>query len=115
METINRSLLFTYLNKHHTPTKMVVAGVGVEHGKLVEAVEKYFVQESTIWSNDSALGMSKVIPVDNSVAQYTGGLAKVGIFEYTLVLVKSYFYFELDRKNVIFLNLRQQVYQYYHI
>jgi processing peptidase subunit alpha len=37
---IDRKILFTYMKNHYIPKRMVVAGVGVEHKKLVDAVEK---------------------------------------------------------------------------
>ena len=45
---------------------MVVAGVGVDHDVLVEAVQKHFVDTPPSWKTDS-----KVVS-DQSVAQYTG-------------------------------------------
>ncbi|NP_001164373.1 mitochondrial-processing peptidase subunit alpha [Nasonia vitripennis] len=72
---IDRKILFTYLKHHHTPKRMVVAGVGVEHKRLVEAVEKYFVDQKPIWEEDSSLIISDRSKnfVDESIAQYTGG------------------------------------------
>lgn len=73
---IDRKILFTYLKNHYAPNRMVIAGVGVEHEALVEAVQKYFVDEKPIWEEDESL----IIPgkqtnlVDESVAQYTGGI-----------------------------------------
>ncbi|XP_018903070.1 mitochondrial-processing peptidase subunit alpha [Bemisia tabaci] len=77
IEKIDRSVLFTYIKNHYTPSRMVVAGVGVEHDALLESVNKYFVEEKPIWEEDKSL----VIPgesygVDQSIAQYTGGLVQ---------------------------------------
>ena len=47
---------------------MVVAGVGVDHDKLVESVQRHFVEKPTAWRSER-----KIAP-DQSVAQYTGGL-----------------------------------------
>ncbi|CAG5095106.1 Similar to PMPCA: Mitochondrial-processing peptidase subunit alpha (Pongo abelii) [Cotesia congregata] len=71
---INRNILFTYLKNYYTPKRMVVAGVGIEHNDLVNAVKKYFVNEKPIWEQDSSLALDKINTVDNSIAQYTGGL-----------------------------------------
>ncbi|XP_074113534.1 mitochondrial-processing peptidase subunit alpha [Cotesia typhae] len=71
---INRNILFTYLKNHYTPKRMVVAGVGIEHNDLVNAVKKHFVDEKPIWEQDSSLALDKTNTVDNSIAQYTGGL-----------------------------------------
>jgi len=72
IDAINRKTLMTYLKTYHSPERMVLAGVGVEHDQLVELAEKYFVNEKPIWSEEK----SKGIP-DRSVAQYTGGLVTI--------------------------------------
>ncbi|XP_015512900.1 mitochondrial-processing peptidase subunit alpha isoform X1 [Neodiprion lecontei] len=72
---IDRNILFTYLKNHYTPSRMVVAGVGIEHKALVDAVQEFFVTEKPIWKQNTDL----VLPergsnfVDKSIAQYTGG------------------------------------------
>lgn len=77
LQKINRNILFTYLSQHHTPKRMVLAGVGVEHGRLVEAAQKYFVENKPIWETDNELISSiQNVPVDGSIAQYTGGLVQ---------------------------------------
>jgi processing peptidase subunit alpha len=74
---IDRELLFTYLSQHYTPERMVVAGVGVDHDKLCDAVQKHFVDKKAIWESDRGLfSPHKNITVDDSVAQYTGGLVQ---------------------------------------
>ncbi|XP_022229410.1 mitochondrial-processing peptidase subunit alpha [Drosophila obscura] len=75
LESIDRSVLMNYLKHHHSPSRMVIAGVGVDHDELVEHVRKYFVEEEAIWENEPE---SKVGPkqVDTSIAQYTGGIVK---------------------------------------
>lgn len=37
---IDQSLLFSYLRHHHTPSRMVVAAVGVDHDAFVECAQK---------------------------------------------------------------------------
>ncbi|CAN8005027.1 unnamed protein product [Ixodes hexagonus] len=37
---LSREVLYTYLSHHYVPSRMVVAGVGVEHGPLVEMVHR---------------------------------------------------------------------------
>ncbi|XP_076653914.1 mitochondrial-processing peptidase subunit alpha [Halictus rubicundus] len=86
IDYIDRKILFQYMKNHHTPNRMVVAGVGVEHEHLVSAVQKHFVEKKTIWEEeeaeergkDSNLVSSgkeneKLNAVDTSIAQYTGG------------------------------------------
>lgn len=80
MNKIDRELLFTYLCQHYTPERMVVAGVGVDHNKLCEAVQKHFVDKKPIWESDRTLFTpQKNFGVDDSVAQYTGGIVQVCI------------------------------------
>jgi len=75
---IDRSILYTYLKNHYTPERMVVAGVGVDHDKLVESVSKYFVDTLPIWEQDKTLAVAgHPGGVDSSIAQYTGGLVQV--------------------------------------
>ena len=48
---------------------MVVAGVGVDHDRLCETVQKHFVDNPPIWKSEN---IPSVI-TDSSTAQYTGG------------------------------------------
>lgn len=75
IEKINRDVLMSFLRLHHTPSRMVVAGVGVDHDELVKHTEKYFTQKST-WDIEGVPNTS-VNAVDTSVAQYTGGEVRV--------------------------------------
>lgn len=96
-EKIDRDVLLSFLRLHHTPSRMVVAGVGVDHDELVKYVEKYFTMEST-WELES-LKNTSISAVDKSVAQYTGGEIKVSdtylhTFHLpTTVLVYLFFFF----------------------
>lgn len=57
---------------------MVLAGVGVEHKRLVDIAQKYFVEKKPIWETHEELVTSNQnVAVDGSVAQYTGGLVQV--------------------------------------
>ncbi|CAL1293081.1 unnamed protein product [Larinioides sclopetarius] len=73
---IDQKVLYTYLKNHFTPSRMVVAGVGIEHDALIEACQKHFVERSPVWEMEN-LTLDQDIPVDNSLSQYTGGLVKV--------------------------------------
>lgn len=66
---ISSQTLYTYLAAYHRPERMVVAGVGVDHDRLVETVHKNFVDKPPIWAKES---LQQVVS-DRSVAQYTGG------------------------------------------
>lgn len=70
---IDRVMLLNYLKHHHTPTRMVVAGVGVPHDVLVEQVQKYFVEQKPTWETEKFQSKGANY-VDTSVAQYTGGM-----------------------------------------
>ncbi|CAG0886670.1 unnamed protein product [Darwinula stevensoni] len=74
-EKIERPLLLSFLKAHHSPSRMVVAGVGVEHAHLVEAVQKYFVDEKSIWDVENVDPQGNIV-VDSSIAQYTGGIVQ---------------------------------------
>lgn len=72
---VDRNVLLSYLRLHHTPSRMVVAGVGVDHDELVKYVEKHFVNKQSTWEIETVANNS-VTTVDTSVAQYTGGIVK---------------------------------------
>uniref|UniRef100_A0A8D8V1Q5 Mitochondrial-processing peptidase subunit alpha n=1 Tax=Cacopsylla melanoneura TaxID=428564 RepID=A0A8D8V1Q5_9HEMI len=76
ISVINNNTLFTYLKNYYQPSKMVLAGVGVEHDKLVEAATKYFVDKEPIWSQDKSLVLTDKRVIDTSKAMYTGGFVK---------------------------------------
>ncbi|EHH23674.1 hypothetical protein EGK_07191 [Macaca mulatta] len=68
---INREVLHSYLRNYYTPDRMVLAGVGVEHEHLVDCAQKYLLGVQPAW------GSAEAVDVDRSVAQYTGGIAKL--------------------------------------
>ncbi|XP_075554383.1 mitochondrial-processing peptidase subunit alpha isoform X4 [Dermacentor variabilis] len=74
---VGRQVLYTYLSHHFTPSRMVVAGVGVDHTALVEAVHRYFVEQVPIWQDNPELILDPRMEPDASIAQYTGGVVKV--------------------------------------
>uniref|UniRef100_A0A1L8E0U1 Mitochondrial-processing peptidase subunit alpha n=1 Tax=Nyssomyia neivai TaxID=330878 RepID=A0A1L8E0U1_9DIPT len=69
---IDRSTLLSYLKLHHTPSRMVVAGVGIPHDELVRYVEKYFVSTPTTWESEKVPSKGPHA-ADTSLALYTGG------------------------------------------
>ncbi|KAI4459343.1 metalloprotease [Holotrichia oblita] len=74
---ITQNMLFSFLSHHYTPERMVVAGVGVEHERLVDIAYKYFVDQAPIWKTERNLYVPpKNLSVDESIAQYTGGLVQ---------------------------------------
>ncbi|GAB1602777.1 mitochondrial-processing peptidase subunit alpha-like [Argonauta hians] len=73
---IDKQLLHTYLHNFHTPSRMVLAGVGMKHEALVSVAEEYFLNVTPSWDKDASL-IKPTHGADNSLAQYTGGLVKV--------------------------------------
>ncbi|XP_030063492.1 mitochondrial-processing peptidase subunit alpha [Microcaecilia unicolor] len=71
IEQIDQKVLHAYLRNYYTPSRMVLAGVGIEHEQLTECARKYLVGVDPVWAS----GKSK--DVDRSVAQYTGGIIKI--------------------------------------
>lgn len=70
---------------------MVVAGVGVEHHRLVEAVQKYFVDIKPLWETESDLLINRRnLSCDLSIAQYTGGMVQVSSHVFVF-----YFYYSM--------------------
>ncbi|KAG1663939.1 Mitochondrial-processing peptidase subunit alpha [Nymphon striatum] len=72
ISVIDRDIIFSYLKNYYTPNRMVLAGVGVEHERLVEIANKYFVENQAAWEKNPELGKNK-LQIDSSLSQYTGG------------------------------------------
>ncbi|XP_006900633.1 PREDICTED: mitochondrial-processing peptidase subunit alpha [Elephantulus edwardii] len=68
---MDRKALHSYLRDYYTPDRMVLAGVGVEHERLLQCARKYLLGVQPAWGEQTAS------EVDRSVAQYTGGIAKL--------------------------------------
>lgn len=71
VDKIDRGVLHSYLRNYYRPERMVLAGVGIEHEQLLECARKYLLDVKPVW------GTSPAANVDQSVAQYTGGIVKV--------------------------------------
>ncbi|XP_069119668.1 mitochondrial-processing peptidase subunit alpha-like [Argopecten irradians] len=74
--TLDRNTILSYMYHHHTPDRMVVAGVGVDHQQFVEAVKESFLNKTPVWEDNPKL-INPSSALDRSVAQYTGGQVKV--------------------------------------
>lgn len=76
MGKIQSKDLFDFIATYHTPKRMVLAGVGIEHNELLELAQKYFVDKKPIWTTDSSIvsQLSSDREADHSISQYTGGL-----------------------------------------
>ncbi|OQV13683.1 Mitochondrial-processing peptidase subunit alpha [Hypsibius exemplaris] len=79
VDKIDRKTLFSYLSQYYTPSRMVIAGVGIDHGALIESTEKYFCSSKAVWEEDPSLVLPSAskLPADASVAQYTGGEVRI--------------------------------------
>lgn len=77
LDKISPGLMFNYLRHNHTPDRMVLAGVGVEHDKLVELAQKYFVDQPASWVSDPGLASKEPITIERSEALYTGGMQAI--------------------------------------
>ena len=55
------------------PSRMVVAGVNVDHEELVRLTRKFFMETRPVWHEEGAT----IQQPDKSLAQYTGGIIKV--------------------------------------
>ena len=73
LDKVSAHELKTYLASHYSPSRMVLAGVNVDHDSLVRHVREHFA----VAANSTAWGGVESLPVDQSVAQYTGGKAMV--------------------------------------
>lgn len=73
IDKITPSLMFNFLKHNHTPDRMVLAGVGIEHERLVDLAEKYFVDKQPTWAtNPGIVAPTPTEPV-RPKAVYTGG------------------------------------------
>lgn len=77
IDTIDRAKMYTYMHHYHTPERMVLAGVGIDHNTLVELAQKHFVEKTPIWEEHKEL-IDASKKTDLSVAQYFGSTDLVG-------------------------------------
>ena len=72
--TIERAELMEYLATYYHPSRMVLAGVNVDHNQFVELAQNWFGQPGPVWGERE--GVSEA---DQSLSQYTGGTVKVSV------------------------------------
>lgn len=71
---INSSIMFNYMKHNHTPERMVLAGVGVEHEQLVELAQKYFVDKPANWVSNPAIASEQPSVLERARSKYIGGI-----------------------------------------
>lgn len=71
IDQIDQNVLHSYLQNYYSPSRMVLAGVGIEHEQLLECANKYLLGVKPVWGTGSHQD------IDRSVAQYTGGIVKI--------------------------------------
>lgn len=69
-------ILTHFMKRYYTPQRMTIAAMNANHEELVRWAEEYFVKDAPFWIND----MEDIPPVDESIAQYTGGMIRVSSF-----------------------------------
>lgn len=69
----NSTILQDYMKRYYQPSRIVIAGVNVDHQHLVDLTNDYFVNKPPMWQREGAATESP----DRSIAQYTGGIVKV--------------------------------------
>lgn len=73
LESLDAEILKNFMKRYYKPSRITVAAVNTDHDALVRMVEQFFVKESPSWASE----MDGVKDVDESIAQYTGGIIKV--------------------------------------
>ncbi|XP_070532357.1 mitochondrial-processing peptidase subunit alpha-like [Ptychodera flava] len=69
---IDRTEVLNFMYNYFTPSRTVVAGVGMEHRELVEMVENHFLADKPVWQREFDPNLSR--GMDDSLSQYTGGI-----------------------------------------
>ena len=61
------------MRRYYQPSRIVIAGVNVDHQHLVDLTKDHFVNKPPMWHTEG----KAVESPDRSIAQYTGGIVKV--------------------------------------
>lgn len=73
LDKIRISDVYGFLSKVHTPERMVVGGVGVDHDEFVSIISRHFDVQKIAWNTKPNLLPAKIPELDTSRSQYTGG------------------------------------------
>lgn len=74
LNAITPEIMFNFLKHNHTPDRMVLAGVGVDHDKLVELAQRYFVDEPPNWIANPDLASDCPTSITRNRSEYQGGM-----------------------------------------
>lgn len=77
LDRIHPKLMFNYLKHNHSLDRMVLAGVGIDHDKLVELAEEHFTDKQPIWISNPDLVSEQPQSVVRQKAVYRGGFNPV--------------------------------------
>lgn len=77
LSQMKSSMMYNYLKHNHTPDRMVLAGVGVDHDQLVELAQKYFVDKPAIWETNPNIVSEEPKTIERPKSVYQGGLKAI--------------------------------------
>ncbi|XP_077986771.1 mitochondrial-processing peptidase subunit alpha-like [Glandiceps talaboti] len=72
IRSIDRTEILNFMHNYYSPSRMVIAGVGMEHDDLVKMVQRHFLTAKPVWETELDTSLSK--GVDHSISQYNGGI-----------------------------------------
>lgn len=68
-EKVSRKEILQFMKTNFTPSRMAIAGVGVEHNLLVDLAKEYFVTNNTTWEQEGLVSKKG----EDLASVYTGG------------------------------------------
>lgn len=74
---ITSSHVLSYLSQYYTPDRIVVTGIGIDHDWLVDAAKELFDPRESTWVQQPERLLKNIPPLDDSLAQYTGGEVRI--------------------------------------
>ncbi|KAF7630936.1 hypothetical protein Mgra_00008805, partial [Meloidogyne graminicola] len=74
---ISSSHILSFLSQYYTPKRIVLAGIGLDHEWLIDAAKELFDPRESTWAEQPDRLLKNIPPLDDSVAQYTGGEVRV--------------------------------------
>ena len=80
LSQVDDKVIRNYLHHCHTPDRMVLAGVGMDHDVLVDLAKRHFLNKKPSWEEYSNFDSDgKKGGKDLSISQYTGGTILVSL------------------------------------